>query len=75
MKSGGLYMMKLAAIHELNGDYSEALDIYNTIAEDFKDSREASGIEKYISKGRDHAHGPGCASRKACLVKNAAQDP
>ena len=44
------YMMKLAMIHELNGDYSDALDIYKTIKEEYKDSREASGIEKYISR-------------------------
>jgi tetratricopeptide (TPR) repeat protein len=43
------YMMKLAMIHEINGDYSDALEIYNAIKEDFKDSRERSVIEKYIS--------------------------
>ena len=47
------YMMKLAAIHELNEDYTKALDIYHTIAEDFKGSREASGIEKYISRAEN----------------------
>tara|TARA_B100001094_G_scaffold223976_1_gene218178 strand:- start:602 stop:1279 length:678 start_codon:yes stop_codon:yes gene_type:complete len=47
------YMMKLAMIHELNGDYSDALDIYEAIKEDFKESREASGIEKYISRAEN----------------------
>ena len=47
------YMMKLAMIHELNGDYSDALDIYKTIKTDYKDSREASGIEKYISRAEN----------------------
>ena len=47
------YMMKLAMIHELNGDYSDALDIYKTIKEEYKDSREASGIEKYISRAEN----------------------
>ena len=47
------YMMKLATVHELNGDYSEALDIYKAITVDFKDSREASGIEKYISRAEN----------------------
>ena len=47
------YMMKLAMIHESNGDYSDALDIYKTIKEDYKDSREASGIEKYISRAEN----------------------
>ena len=44
------YMMKLAMIYELNGDYSEALDLYETIKKDFKESIEASGIEKYIAR-------------------------
>ena len=47
------YMMKLAMIHELNSDYSDALDIYEAIKEDFKESREASGIEKYISRAEN----------------------
>ncbi len=47
------YMMKLAAIHESNGSYKEALEIYNTISEDFKGAREASGIEKYISRAEN----------------------
>ena len=47
------YMMKLAMIHELNGDYSDALEIYKTIKSDFKDSREAKGIEKYISRAEN----------------------
>ena len=44
------YMMKLAMIHELKKDYSEALEIYKSIKVDFKTSLEASGIEKYISR-------------------------
>ena len=46
------YMMKLAMAYELNGDYSNALDIYTAIKADFKDSREATGIEKYISRAK-----------------------
>lgn len=47
------FMMKLAMTHELNGDYSKALDIYNTIKSDYKDSSEAAGIEKYISRAEN----------------------
>tara|TARA_B100001250_G_scaffold37388_1_gene29911 strand:- start:789 stop:1466 length:678 start_codon:yes stop_codon:yes gene_type:complete len=44
------YMMKIAMIHEINEDYSKALDLYKDIKVDFKESREADGIEKYISR-------------------------
>ena len=44
------FMMKQAMIHELNGDYSDAFDIYSSIKIDFAGSLEASGIEKYISR-------------------------
>lgn len=47
------YMMKLAMIHEKNNNFSEALNIYKAIKKDFKDSREASGIEKYISRAEN----------------------
>ncbi|MEC9209466.1 MAG: tetratricopeptide repeat protein [Bacteroidota bacterium] len=47
------YMMKLAMLHELNGDYPDALELYKTIQADFKASREASGIEKYIARAEN----------------------
>jgi tetratricopeptide (TPR) repeat protein len=47
------YMMKLAVIHELNGDHSDALEIYKAIKKDFNASSEASGIEKYISRAEN----------------------
>ncbi len=47
------YMMKLAMIHELNNDYTEALEIYQAIKRDFKTSLEGSGIEKYISRAEN----------------------
>ena len=37
-------------IHEINEDYSKALDLYQDIRNDFKESRESDGIEKYISR-------------------------
>jgi tetratricopeptide (TPR) repeat protein len=47
------FMMKLAMVHEINGDYSDALKIYKTIKSDFADSRESDGIEKYISRAEN----------------------
>ena len=47
------FLMKIAMIHEINGDYSDALDIYKSIKADFSSSREASGIEKYISRAEN----------------------
>ena len=47
------YMMKLAMIHEINGDYSKALDLYKDIKSNFQDSREANSIEKYISRAEN----------------------
>ena len=45
-----LYLFKQAMIHEENGDYIKALKIYNIIKEDYKDSRQANNISKYISR-------------------------
>ena len=45
-----IYMLKQAMIHEQNGDYDEALALYNDIKLNFKTSREAYGIESYISR-------------------------
>ena len=47
-----MYMFKLASIYEKQGDYIKALDIYNDIKNNFKNSREANGIEKYISRAQ-----------------------
>ena len=45
-----MYMFKQAAIYEKEGDYEKALDLYNYINDNFKTSREANDIEKYISR-------------------------
>ena len=47
------FMMKLAMIHETNGDYTDALEIYNSIKTDYKGAREANGIDKYISRSEN----------------------
>ena len=45
-----IYMFKQAMIYEQNGDYEDALDIYNTIKSDYKESQQANEIDKYISR-------------------------
>ena len=47
------YMMKLAMIYEKNGDYLDALEIYKSIKSDYRTSREATGIDKYISSAEN----------------------
>ena len=44
------YLFKQATVHELNSNYDDALEIYKTIKSDYKTSKEAQGIEKYISR-------------------------
>ena len=48
-----IYMFKQAMIHEQNGDYDDAIEIYNDIKLNFTTSREANGIEKYISRAEN----------------------
>jgi tetratricopeptide (TPR) repeat protein len=48
-----IYLMKQAIIHEQNGDYDDALVLYNDIKTNFKTSREAYGIERHISRAEN----------------------
>jgi tetratricopeptide (TPR) repeat protein len=48
-----IYLMKQATIHEQNGDYDDALVLYNDIKTNFKTSREAYGIERHISRAEN----------------------
>jgi len=48
-----IYMLKQAMIHEQNGDYDDALALYNDIKLNFKTSRDADGIESYISRAEN----------------------
>ena len=48
-----IYMLKQAMIHEQNGDYDDALALYNDIKTNFKTSREAYGIERHISRAEN----------------------
>ena len=45
-----MFLFKQAMIHEIDENYSDALQLYNTIKNEYKSSREANGIEKYISR-------------------------
>ena len=47
------YMIKQALIHESNGDFEDALELYKEIEENYKTSREGNGIEKYISRAEN----------------------
>lgn len=45
-----LYLMKAAQIHELDGRFEEALNIYERIKEEYPESTEGRNIEKYIAR-------------------------
>ena len=47
------YMIKQAMIHESNGDFEDALELYKEIEKNYKTSREGNGIEKYISRAEN----------------------
>ena len=43
------FLMKQAFVHELNEEFELALEIYNSIKEDYPQSKEGFSIDKYIS--------------------------
>jgi len=45
-----MFLKKAAATHEILGNYTDALDHYNTIKEEYKNSAEAANVEKFIAK-------------------------
>ena len=47
------YLFKQAMIYESQQEYSKALKIYNHIKDEYKNSNEAAGIEKYISRAEN----------------------
>lgn len=47
------YLMKEALIMENNSDFEKALAIYLNIKDNYKDSREAQNIEKYIFRAQN----------------------
>ena len=47
------YLFKQAMIYESQQEYSKALKLYNLIKDEYKNSNEAAGIEKYISRAEN----------------------
>ena len=47
-----LFLMKAGELYELNGNYQEALKVYERIENDYPESTEGSTIEKYITKAK-----------------------
>lgn len=45
-----LFLMKAAEIHELSGNYADALKIYERIENEYPESTEGTTIEKYIAR-------------------------
>jgi len=45
-----LYLMKAGEIYELNGNYDEALKLYERIQNEYPESTEGSSIDKYIAR-------------------------
>jgi tetratricopeptide (TPR) repeat protein len=45
-----LYLMKAGEIYELNGNYDEALKIYQRIQDEYPTSTEGTSIDKYIAR-------------------------
>jgi len=51
-----MYLMKAAATQEILGNYKDALEHYKTIKSEFKNSTEASNIDKYIAKAESYVN-------------------
>lgn len=45
-----LFLMKAGELYELEGNYSEALSLYERIQEKYPESTEGTSIEKYIAR-------------------------
>lgn len=45
-----LFLMKAAELHELEGRYDEALNLYLRIQDEYPESTEGQSIEKYIAR-------------------------
>ena len=45
-----LFLMKAAEIYELEGNYNDALKLYQRIQNEYPESTEGQSIEKYIAR-------------------------
>ena len=48
--TGATYLMRAALAHESQNTYSEAINIYNFIKDNYPETQEGQEIEKYITK-------------------------
>jgi tetratricopeptide (TPR) repeat protein len=47
-----LFLMKAGELYELNGQFSEALEIYERIQNEYPESTEGASIDKYIARAK-----------------------
>ena len=47
-----LFLMKAGELHEMTGNYAEALKLYQRIKSEYPESTEGSSIEKYIARAK-----------------------
>ncbi len=50
--TAAVYMMKLAMVNELNGDYKSAADLYEKIKKDYPNSTEAREVGTYLARAQ-----------------------
>lgn len=50
--TGPIFLMKLGRVNEEMGEWQAALDAYETIKKDYKDSEEARSIDKFITRAK-----------------------
>ncbi|NLA48601.1 MAG: tetratricopeptide repeat protein [Bacteroidales bacterium] len=47
-----LFLMKAGELYELDGNYAEALKLYEKIQDEYPESTEGSSVEKYIARAK-----------------------
>ncbi|MCA1741392.1 MAG: soluble NSF attachment family protein, partial [Bacteroidales bacterium] len=45
-----IYLMKAGMLHEMEGDFAEALKLYERIRDNYPESNEGRSIDKYIAR-------------------------
>ncbi len=50
--TGPIFLMKLGRVNEESGNWQEALDAYEKIKKDYKDSDEGRSIDKFITRAK-----------------------
>ena len=49
-----IYLMKAGMLHETEGNYAEALKLYERIQDKYAESNEGRSIDKYIARVKLH---------------------